>query len=338
MKRFAALATALVMILSMLTACGGASTSESSSSSDPTFTFKVGHVQTAEHPYTLGLQYFADLLEERSDGKMKVEIYVSSQLGNESDLIEGMQLGTVDMALTATAPLANFSNSVVVLDLPYLFESKEHAFNVLDSEIGDEMFQELETAGIKGLAYFDNGFMFIHTSTGPIVTPDDMAGLKIRCMENPLHMSFLNETGATATPIAFSEVYTALQNKTVDGSVNSLAAIYCANIHSPAPYMSYTNHIYATAPLMMSMATWDKLPAEYQEIVMECAAEATTYQREAVAEFDADLEETMSTEGGCTFNDVDIDAFKQVVYEKVWPEFVGSTISEDLVARIQAMA
>ena len=302
-----------------------------------TYVLKVGHVCSTDHPYQLGLEKLSELLEEKSDGRLKLEVYPASQLGNESDLVEGLQLGTVDMALTATAPLVNFSDSLTVLDFPYLFESKEHAFNVLDGEIGAQMFEELEaSAGIIGLAYFDNGYMFIHNSEKSLYTPDDLEGLKIRTMENQLHIECINAAGGTATPMAFSEVYTSLQNGTIQGSVNSLAAMYYNGIYEVGKYLSYTNHIYATAPLMISSKAYNNLPEDLQEILRECSAEARDFEREEVEKSEAELEEVMTKEG-CVFNEVDTRVWKEAIYDDVYEKFVPSLIEAELIEQIEAL-
>ena len=302
------------------------------------YTLRAGHTCTTEHPYQTGLETFRDLLYERSDGHIILEIYPSGQLGNESDLLEGLQMGTVDIAVTASAPVVNFSSALAVLDLPYLFESKEHAFAVLDGEIGEHFWDDLATVGIKGLAFFDNGFMYVDSNSGLVNEPADMAGMKIRTMENSMHQAFVNAFDATATPMAMGEVYNALQNGTVDGHVNSTITTYTSNWFLEAPYITHTDHVYATAPMTMSNLTYERLPAEYQELLLECAVEARDVERDAVAAMEATAEDEMIAQGCEISYDVDIDAYKEIVYETVWPQFVGSTVDTDLVERIQAMA
>ena len=299
---------------------------------------KAGHTCTTEHPYHTGLLALQKLLYERSEGHIILEIYPSGQLGNEGDLLEGLQMGTVDMAVTASAPVVNFSTALAVLDLPYLFESKQHAFDVLDGEIGGRFWEDLSSVGIKGLAFFDNGFMYVHTNSGFVNKPEDMKGLKLRTMENSLHQSFVNSCGATATPMAMGEVFTALQNSTVNGSVNSTITIYTSKWYTVAGSITHTDHIYATAPMTMSKLTFDKLPAEYQELLLECAKEARDTERKAVAAMEASAEEDMISQGCEISYDVDIEAYKSIVYDQVWPQFVGKTIDSDLVEKIQGLA
>ena len=356
LRKSISLILAAAISLFVLSACNGGDSQQSSTdtqaqddttSSDTlvpaddgktVYTLKAGHTCTTDHPYQTGLEALKEMLYERSEGHIILDIYPSGQLGNESDLLEGLQMGTVDIAVTASAPVVNFSNALAVLDLPYLFESKEHAFAVLDGEIGDQFWADLATVGIKGLAFFDNGFMYVNTSTGLVNEPSDMDGLKLRTMENSLHQSFVNACGATATPMAMGEVYTALQNSTVNGHVNSTITTYTSKWYLEAPYITHTDHVYATAPMTMSQITFDGLPAEYQELLLECAAEARDIERDAVAEVEATAEKDMISQGCEISYDVDIEAYKEIVYDKVWPEFVGKTIDSKLVEDIQALA
>ena len=326
-KKVFALSLAILMVMFAFAGSSGAAT---------VYTLKAGHTCTPDHPYQTGLEYFKKLLAERSDGKIVLEIYPSGQLGNEGDLLEGLQFGTVDIAVTASAPVVNFSSALAVLDLPYLFESKQHAFNVLDGEIGDGFWKDLEPIGIKGLAFFDNGFMYVHNNKGFVNTPADLKGQKIRVMQNALHQAFVNACGATATPMAMGEVFTALQNNTVQGSVNSTITIYTSKWYTVAGHITHTDHVYATAPMTMSQKSFAKLPADLQKILLECAAEAKVKEREAVAAIEKSAEADMIAQG-CTISyDVDKEAYKKIIYEKVWPQFVGKEIPADLVKRIQA--
>ena len=157
-------------------------------------------------------------------------------------------------------------------------------------------------------------------------------------MENSLHQSFVNSCGATATPMAMGEVFTALQNSTVQGSVNSTITIYTSKWYTVAGSITHTDHIYATAPMTMSQLTFDKLPAEYQDLLLECAKEARDIERQAVADMEASAEDDMISQGCEISYDADIDAYKAIVYDQVWPQFVGKTIDAGLVEQIQALA
>src|SRR5699024_5676593 len=178
-----------------------------------------------DHPYTKGLEEFSRLVSEKSDGQVTVDHFHSSQLGDERDMIEGLQLGTLEMALVSTAPLSSFTKDFLVFDLPFIFEDSQAARNVLDGEIGEELFEKLDDQFIIGLAYWENGFRSVSNSRGPVEKPEDMKGLKIRTMENPVHMASFRAMGASPTPMAFGELFTALQQKTIDGQENPLPIV-----------------------------------------------------------------------------------------------------------------
>jgi len=219
-----------LLILS-LTACsrptGNSSGSKEATSngSNETITIRVGHVLAPTHPYTLGLEKFSELVAEKTDNKVKVEVFHSSQLGNERDMVEGLQLGTLEMALVSTAPLSSFTDDFLVFDLPFMFKDTENARKVVDSEIGQNLLDSLKSQKILGLAYWENGFRNVTNNKKPIKTPDDLKGMKIRTMESPVQMESFNALGASATPMAFGELFTALQQNTIDGQENPLAII-----------------------------------------------------------------------------------------------------------------
>ncbi len=159
---------------------------------------------------------FGELLKEKSGGRIILDSFHSSQLGNERDLVEGLQLNTVQAAVITSAPLSGFTDAYLIFDLPFIFENVEEARQVCDSEIGQDMLKSLENDGIVGLAFFENGMRNITNSRRPIEKPADMAGIKIRTMENPMHMEAFRVMGADPTPMAFGELFTALQQKAID--------------------------------------------------------------------------------------------------------------------------
>lgn len=230
MKRKATLFLCLVMLVSLLAGCarggatatsagGSAAQSNSSASSGTTYKIRVGHVLASEHPYTGGLKKFAELVSEKTNGAVTVDVFSDAQLGNERDMVEGLQLGTLEMALVSTAPLSGFTDDFLVFDLPYIFTDTKTARACVDSEIGSKMLDSLSTQGIKGLVFFENGFRNVTNSKRPIVHPSDLKGIKIRTMENDIQMATFSAMGADPTPMAFGELFTALQQKTIDSSL-----------------------------------------------------------------------------------------------------------------------
>lgn len=298
---------------------------------DDGLTIRVGHVLAPDHPYSDGLKKFSELVYEKTDGKVFVDYFHSSQLGNERDMIEGLQLGTLEMALVSTAPLSSFTKEFLVFDLPFIFKDAENARNVLDGPIGDELFEVLDSQYIKGLAYWENGFRSVTNNRGPIETPEDMKGLKVRTMENPVHMASFNALGASPSPMAFGELFTALQQKTIDGQENPLPIVDTSKFYEVQDYLSLTEHFYAPAPLLISQKFYDSLTPEVQQALQEAAEEARDYERGLIDEMNAKLI-TELEEYGMEINFPDKQPFIDAV-QPVYEQF-SSVISPELIQRV----
>ena len=242
-------------------------------------TLKLGHAVAPEHPYHLAAVRFSELVGERTKNKVKIDVYPSTQLGNERDMVEGLQLGTIDLVVTSTGPLGGFVPEMSVVDLPFLFRDREHAYKVLDGPIGKELLAAFAAKGIKGLAFWENGFRQITNNVRPIEKPEDLKGIKIRTMENKVHLASFKTFGASPTPMAWSEVYTALQQKTIDAQENPIAIIYFQKLYEVQRYLALTDHVYSPAPLLMSLKTFDALPKDSQKIFKDSAIECATYER-----------------------------------------------------------
>lgn len=322
-KRFFALALSFCMVISLLAACGDSSSSsgDGGESGDEQYTFQVGHVVTTDHSYHLGLQRFAELLSEKSDGRISLEIFPSSQLGNESDLTEGVVMGTVDMALVNSGNLASFTDAYSLFDLPFLFRDEEHARSVITGDIGQECLDSLTDLGIKGLANWEAGFFCIWNNKRPIETPEDVVGLKIRANNNPIHIAAYEAMGVAPITMGWSEVYTAIQNGTVDGVSVAITSMYTANIQEVAPYISTSGEFYVTAPLIMNADLFNGLPEDIQNIIMEAANEATSYQIETNGEMVEQFLQNLKDEG-YQVTEPDKEAFKAVCWDTVYNQFV----------------
>lgn len=289
---------------------------------------KVGHVLAPDHPYQIGLEKFAELVKEKTDGLVTVDVFHSSQLGNEREAIEGVQMGTLDMTLVSTAPLAGFSNAFLVFDLPFIFQSRDHAYAVLDGPIGQNILKDLEKNGILGLGYWENGFRNLTNSKREVVVPSDAAGLKIRTMENKIHMASFRTIGADPTPMAFGELFTALQQGTVDGQENPIPIIYTSNFFEVQKYLSLTGHFYAAAPLLINKALFDKMTPEVQNAILEAAIEARDFERSLVAEMNTNLLGEIKAKG-MIVTEVDKDVWLEAM-QPVYAEFENE-IGADLI-------
>ncbi|WP_296868733.1 DctP family TRAP transporter solute-binding subunit [Thermovirga sp.] len=294
-------------------------------------TLKLGHIADPKNPYAQGAQKFADLVKEKSGGTMEVKVYPSSQLGNQRDLVEGLTLGTVDMTLTSTAVLGNFHEQVAVFDLPFIFRNRSHAFKALDT-VGMEIAKGLEPKGLKVLAYFENGVRNMTNNVRPIRKPEDMKGLKIRVMEQPIYIAMMKALGANPTPMAFGELFTALQKGVVDGQENPAAHIYTKRFFEVQKYISLTEHTYSAEPLVISMITWNKLTPEQQKILQEAANEAKDWQRQLAIDLEQGYWDKIRESGKCEIiTDVDKEAFRKAT-KSVWKQFESKVGKENIEA------
>ena len=313
----------------------GASNAQAAAAATPTYVWKCGINLPVEHPYYTGMAKFSELMAQKSNGQIKMQVFPSSQLGNERDMIEALQMGTQEVTLVSTAPLSGFSSEFLVFDLPYIFKTREHAYKVLDSKIGEKILASLEKNKLIGLTFMENGFYNI-TSNKKIEHPTDMKGVKIRSLENPLQVFAYNSTGANALPMSFGEVFTALQNKTLDATGLTYAVIGSTKIYTVQKYIADTWHFYAPAPLLISQTTWNSLPDDLKKIVREAAREATDFQRKQSVEVDQAKYEEMK-KYGIIFTNVNREEWVKAMVPSTYAKFVGKEISAELVKQIQDM-
>lgn len=278
MKQTSVSAMVLLLVVGITMAAFGGGQAESGGEETYTITAGIGlNDQSAQYQ---SLEYFKDLVEENSDGRITVELYHSSQLGDDREMMEALQLGTQEMTCPSTAPIAPFINGFKVFDLPFIFPNEGAADYVLDSEIGQQLLDELSGIGIKGLVYWENGFRQLTNDVRPVRTPADVAGLKVRTMENPLHLAAWETMGANPTPMAFGELFSALQQDVVDGQENPWGTIFLQNFPEVQRYTTDTGHVYSPFVLMIAQEFWDNLPADLQDVVMDAAVASRAHNRE----------------------------------------------------------
>ncbi len=273
MKRFTLLT--FVLLLGFAVICAGPALAK--------MTLKLATVTPTKHAYNDGAREFARLVKERTNGEVVIKVYPGGQLGKgERELVEGMQMGIIDIAVTSTGPLSNFSPDMGVVDLPFLFLSNEHVDEVLDGPVGRKLLDGLEKANLKGLAFMENGFRNFTNSVRPLEKPEDLKGLKFRTMENPVHLASVRSLGAQAVPMSWGEVYTSLQTGVIDGQENPVAIIWVNKMNEVQKYLSLTGHFYSPAPLTMSKRKFDKLKPEWQELFIKAALEAAAFERKVI--------------------------------------------------------
>ncbi|WP_399628537.1 TRAP transporter substrate-binding protein [Sporosarcina sp. SG10008] len=266
-------------------------------SDDKGFLIKVGHAASQDHFAQDSIEKFKEIVEENSDGKIKVEIYPNGQLGGEREMIEAIQLGNLTMTFPSSAPLVSFSKSMALWDLPYLFKDHETAYKVLDGEVGQEILDSLSDKGIKGLVYWENGFRHLTNNKRPIESVSDMKGIKIRTLESPMQIGAWSATGANATPIAFTELYAALQQKTVDAQETPLSLMYAMKFFEVQNNLTLTGHLYSPWPVIISQKFYDGLPEDLQNVVMDAAIETRDYNRQLSLEDEAKSLDLLKAEG-----------------------------------------
>lgn len=257
---------------------------------------------------------------------MVIEVHPNGALGGEREMTEAIQLGTLDLVLTSSGPLGNFAPKSNAFDFPFLFRDQEHAYKVLDGEIADEVNEQLEEAGLKVLAWAENGFRNLTNNVRPIVHPDDMKGIKIRTMENKVHLAAFQGYGASPTPMDFTELFTAMQQGVVDGEENPLAIIVPNKFYEVQKYLTLSSHIYSPLPLIIGKQKFDSFSPELQQIFLDAAAEMRDYERNFMAEMNDEFIQA-AIDGGMEIvypDEFDYEAFleaTQPVYEEYAEEY-----------------
>ncbi len=262
-----------------------------------TIRLRLAHVNSEATTFHKGLEKFKELVEERSGGRISARIFANAQLGNERDNIEGLQMGTIDVAAFSTAPLSAFVPNFDLLSAPMLFADHAHAFRVADGPIGQELDKELlEKQKIRNLGYIDTGSRHVY-STRPVRSLADFSGLKIRVMENSLHMDTFTAFGAIPTPMASGDVFTALSQGTIDAAENTMQYINTMKMYEVCKYVTKTGHFYGIMMICMSERSFEKLPDDLKQIVLDAGREASLYQRKISDEENINSENALKERG-----------------------------------------
>lgn len=284
---------------------GAESQAPQNSGNSDKIVIKAAVTATDEGAHSLALYKMKEAIEKYSDGKVDFQVYTNGQLGGEREIVEGVSLGTIECGVVSTGPLPNFVPDFMVLDLPYLIKDKEKAFAILDDEIGQKMLSQLETIGIRGVSFWDNGFRYITSST-PVIHPEDVKGMKIRTMENEVHMATFKLLGSTPTPMAISEFLTAVRQGTVDGHENVMVSIDMNKVYEVNPCISLTKHFYSAAPFLVNAGFYHSLPDDVKDAFDKAEHEAMEWERDYCKNLDDELMEKMK-EQGAEFYEVDIN-------------------------------
>lgn len=295
---------------------------------------KLGHIAESTNPYGMGADKFAELVKEKSKGEIEIKVFPSSQLGTQKELIEGLIYGTVDMTLTGTAELGTFQPQMALFDMPFLFKDRAHAYRALDS-VGMELGKPLEAKGIKLLGYMENGIRHMTNNTHPIKSPADMNGLKIRVMNNKVYVEMMKSLGASPTPMALAELYSAMQVGVVDGQENPSAHIFTKRFFEVQKYASLTGHAYAAEPVLISMASWTKLSPEQQSIIQSAATESIAWQRKMSETEDSQFWDKIKATGKMEVITVDRKPFMEAT-ESVYKQ-LAKTVGQQNIDKVKAL-
>jgi len=347
-KRILTLCVALLMVFA-LAGCGGSTASSTpaapsggdsseppASSSEPaaspsgdgvdhtqgdTMTLKLGHMSPLESPFNYYAEAFRDKLQERSGGRISIDIYPASQLGSDRELLEGIQIGTIDMAVNTSSAMTNFVKIYGVLDLPYVITSWDHARAYMASDGAAALFEESKSSDIYTLSMMPRGFRHVFNSLRPINSMEDISGLKLRVVESSVYVDTFNAFGANPQSMAWGEVYTALQQNTIDGMENSYVTVYDYKMHEIQKYGSETSHMFAFAALNINSGVFDSLSESDQQLFRECALEAG-YEIGLDQQTEEEHFKQLVQDGGVEINTLDIEPFAAVV-QPVYDKFIA---------------
>lgn len=292
---------------------------------------KIGYATSRESHYGVGAGVFCDEIDKNTQGRYKCQHFPSSQLGGEREQIEAVQLGTLDLVNTSTGPVGNFVPEVKIVDIPFLFRDYDHARKVMDGPIGQDILTKFPSKGIVALAWTENGFRHMTNNKRDIVKPSDAAGLKMRTMENKVHMDGYRTFGILPTPMAFPELFGALQQGTVDGQENPIPVILTAKFSQVQKHLSLTGHVYSPALLLMSPKAHDKLTDADKKVFVEAAKKAGAAQRKKVNDDENSGIAQLEKDGMKVTKTVDGAAFREALkpaYQSYAKEFGADNIKK----------
>jgi tripartite ATP-independent transporter DctP family solute receptor len=278
-----------------------------------TTTLKIGYATSPTSHYGVGSNTFCDEIDKGTQGRYKCQQFPNSALGGEREQIEAVQLGTQDLVNTSTGPVGNFVPEVKIVDIPFLFRDYDHARKVMDGPIGQDLLTKFPSKGLIALAWTENGFRHMTNNKRSIVKPSDAAGLKMRTMENKVHMDGYRTFGLLPTPMAFPELFGALQQGTVDGQENPIPVILSSKFSQVQKYLSLTGHVYSPALLLLSPRVWNKLSEADKKVFVDAARKAGAAQRKKVNDDEANGIAQLEKDGMTVTKQVDGAAFREAL-------------------------
>ncbi|MEY2952774.1 MAG: hypothetical protein RLZZ401_861 [Pseudomonadota bacterium] len=298
-------------------------------------TLKIGYSVPTESHYGVGATVFCSEIEKGTQGRYKCQHFPSSALGGEREMIESAQLGTIDLVVTSTGPVGNFVPETKIVDIPFLFRDYDHARHTLDGPIGQDILSKFPARGLQALAWTENGFRHMTNNKRPMAQASDASGLKMRTMENKVHMDGYKTFGIQPTPMSFPEVFGALQQGVIDGQENPIPVILSAKLYQVQKYLSLTGHVYSPALLLMSGVAYKKVSDADKKVFSEAAHKSAIAQRKRVNDDEASGIAKLKAEGMQVLEKVDGDSFRKAVAAAM-PGY-AKEFGADKIAAIQAV-
>ncbi len=285
---------------------------------------RIGWPSPLVGPHGTGAKAFSEEVERLAPGRFKTQFFPSGALGGEREMVESVQLGTLEMAITGTAVIGNFLPDMLVLDLPFLFKDSAHARATLDGPVGQELLAKMRSRQLIGLTFGEIGFRHVTTSNKAVNAPDDLKGLKIRTMENPVHLAAFRALGALPTPMAWTEVLTGLQQGVIDGQENPISILVSAKMWETQKHVTLTRHVFTPIAFTMSAEFFGKLSPADQEVMRKASLVARDANRKYVDDVDGTGIKELKSHGVAVIENVDASAFQkrlEPVYQQYGKRF-----------------
>lgn len=315
--------------------CAFSMTAANTAAAEEKVVLKAAHAASTSNTGHLAFEFLGKELAEQTNGRITLEIFPNSQLGSERELVESIQLGNVDMTFVSSAVLGNFNKQFFALDIPFIFKDRDSVYRVLDGKIGTDLLTSLEKVGIKGLGYWENGFRQLTNSKKVIKSPDDLAGMKMRTMENEVHIAAWKEVGANPAPLAFGELFTALQQGTFDAQEGPINLFYDMKFNEVQKFISMTNHVYSPWPVLINPDVFNRMSDADKTLLLESVKKTTAYQRDLAQKADAKAVAAMTDVTITELTPEELEAFSskmgpihELVKKKIGSETVDSIIAE----------
>lgn len=271
----------------VLAGCGGKKEAAQADTQKPKYSFRLAEAHPSDYPTTLGDKKFAELVNERSKGRIQIKVFSDAQLGDEKSVIQQIQMGSIEFTRISTGTLAEFNKQFGVFSLPFIFDNDDHEWRFLDSAYGKQMLANLEKSKMMGLAYYSSGSRSFYTKN-PVKSPEDLKGMKIRVIQNAINVDLMRAFGASATPMAYGEVFSALQTGVIDGAENNPPSYLTANHHQAVKNYILDSHQRVPEVLMVSKTAWDKLSEEDRSLIKQAALDSVPFQKDTWNKFETD--------------------------------------------------